>query len=138
MQLDVKFNSPLWQTLPSKIDMHLNDKHCKPFLVNSSHVLIKTSHYNCGTKSKVTRNHIIFTNTFIAREETGAGQVVSFFPDVEVAFRCTYDRKRGMFVVSTYVIQAPLSRKCNVHCVSIFQHLNFYNALSFCFSFNSK
>ena len=110
MQLDVKFNSPLWQTLPSKIDMHLNDKLCKPFLVNSSHVLIKTSHYNCGTKSEVTGNRLIFTNTFIAREETGTGQVVSFFPDVEVAFRCTYDRKKGMFVVNTYVIiHAPQS-----------------------------
>lgn len=95
MQLDVKFNSPLWQTLPSKIDMHLNDKHCKPFLVNSSHVLIKTSHYNCGTKSKVTRDHLIFTNTFIAREETGTSQVVSFLPDVKVVFRCTYDRKKA-------------------------------------------
>ena len=108
MQLNVKFNSPLWQTLPSKIDMHLNNKHCKPFLVNSSHVLIKTSHYNCGTKSKVTRDYLIFTNTFIAREETGTSQVVSFFPDVKVAFRCTYDRKKGMFVVSTYaIIYAP-------------------------------
>ena len=96
MQLEVEFNSPLWQTLPSKIDMHLNDKHCKPFLVNSSHVLIKTSHYNCGTKSKVTRDHVIFTNTFIAREETGTSQVVSFFPDVKVVFRCTYNRKKGM------------------------------------------
>lgn len=96
MQLDVKFNSPLWRTLPSKINMHLNDKHCKPLLVNSSHVLIKTSHYSCGTKSEVTEDHMIFTNTFIAREETGTDQVVSFFPDIEVAFRCTYNRKRGM------------------------------------------
>lgn len=104
IQLDVKFNSRLWQTLRSKIDMYLNDDHCKPFLVNSSHVLIKTSHYNCGTKSEVTPDHLIFTNTFIAREETGTGQVVSFFPDVEVTFRCTYDRKKGGFVVSAFVI----------------------------------
>ncbi|KAL9978550.1 hypothetical protein ACROYT_G016078 [Oculina patagonica] len=95
IQLVVRFNSHLWQTLPSKIDMHLNDEHCKPFFVNSSHVFIKTPHNGCGTKSKVTRDHVIFTNTFIAREETGAGQLVSFFPDVEVGFRCTYDRKKA-------------------------------------------
>ena len=97
MQLDVKFNLPLWRTLSSKINMHLNDDHCKPFLVNSSHVLIKTSHYSCGTKSEVTKDHLIFTNKFIAREETRTDQLVSFFPDVEVGFRCTYDRKKGTF-----------------------------------------
>ena len=94
MQLNIRLNTQLWQKLPSKIEMHLADKHCKPFFVNSSHVFIRTSHYDCGTKSKVTQDHVIFTNSFIAREETQAGQMVSYFPDVEVGFRCTYNRKK--------------------------------------------
>ncbi|XP_022782999.1 uncharacterized protein LOC111323825 [Stylophora pistillata] len=98
IELEIRFKSHLWQSLSSKLEMHLAEKYCKPFFANSSHAFIRTSHYECGTKFKVTQNHVIFTKTFIAREETGPRQLVSHIPDLEVGVRCTYNRNKILHV----------------------------------------
>lgn len=94
MQLDVKLNPNFWRRIQTKLEMHLNYKYCKPFFVNSTHVSIRTPLYGCGTKMEVIKDHVIFSNFFTMKEKTGVGQLVSFIPDVEVGFRCTYDKKR--------------------------------------------
>ena len=38
-------------------------------------------------------DHMIFSNSFMMSEEPEVGQLVSFIPDVEIKFRCTYGRK---------------------------------------------
>jgi len=43
---------------------------------------------------EVIKDHVIFSNFFMMKEKTGVSQLVSFIPDVEVGFRCTYDKKR--------------------------------------------
>ena len=93
IQLDVKLNPKIWERVQSKLEMHLIDKYCKPFYVNSTHVSIRTPLYNCGTKLEVTKDHMIFSNSFMMSEEPEVDQLVSFIPDVEVKFRCTYGRK---------------------------------------------
>ncbi|KAM7443303.1 hypothetical protein ABFA07_007943 [Porites harrisoni] len=93
IQLDVKLNPKIWERVQSKLEMHLIDKYCKPFYVNSTHVSIRTPLYNCGTKLEVTKDHMIFSNSFMMSEEPEVGQLVSFIPDAEVKFRCTYGRK---------------------------------------------
>ena len=110
IQLDVELNSKLWQKVQTKLEMHLIDKNCKPFYINKTHVYIRTSLYDCGTKLEVTKDHVTFTNSFIVREETGAGQLVSFIPDVEVDFRCIYARKNA--TRKTGITQEKANKKC--------------------------
>ena len=93
IQLDVKLNPKIWERVQSKLEMHLIDKYCKPFYVNSTHASIRTPLYNCGTNLEVTKDHMIFSNSFMMSEEPEVGQLVSFILDVEVKFRCTYGRK---------------------------------------------
>ena len=95
IQLDVKFNPQIWERVQSKLEMHLIDKYCKPFYVNSTHASIRTPLYDCGTNLEVTKDHMIFSNSFMMSEEPEVGQLVSFIPDVEVKFRCTYGRKNN-------------------------------------------
>ncbi|XP_073232789.1 uncharacterized protein [Porites lutea] len=95
IQLDVKLNPQIWERVQSKLEMHLIDKYCKPFYVNSTHASIRTPLYDCGTNLEVTKDHMIFSNSFMMSEEPEVGQLVSFIPDVEVKFRCTYSRKNN-------------------------------------------
>lgn len=78
IQLDVKLNPKIWERVQSKLEMHLIDKYCKPFYVNSTHASIRTPLYDCGTNLEVTKDHMIFSNSFMMSEEPEVGQLVSY------------------------------------------------------------
>ena len=82
---------------PGYFDMHLRDKNCRPYHVNSTHIIVKTTYGDCKTVAKTSSRDVIYRNVLKALATTLSaipGTLATRVPDVLFPFQCRFDREQ--------------------------------------------
>ena len=85
---------------PSYFKMHLLDNRCYPYLVNETHIIVKTSFRECKTMKKNSSHRITYRNVLMAFVRGPPWRVITRVPDVFFPFQCRFDHEK-MASIST-------------------------------------
>lgn len=75
-------------------DMHLIDDNCRPYHVNFTHIIVKTTYRECKTMKINSADGVIYRNTLMAFVKAQPGELVTRVPDVLFPFQCRFDDKK--------------------------------------------
>ena len=86
---------------PKYFDMHLLDNSCRPYHVNFTHIIVKTSYGDCKTEAENSSHGVTYRNILMALVRVPSGIPVTRVPDVWFPFQCRADHKKMASIPST-------------------------------------
>jgi len=93
MQLTLNRSTYPWLQ-PKYFDMHLLDNSCRPYHVNFTHIVVKTTYGNCKTVVKNSSHDVTYRNIFMAMVRTSSAKVITRVPNVWFPFQCRFDHTK--------------------------------------------
>lgn len=79
---------------PSYFNMHLLDNHCQPYIINMTHIIVKTSFKDCKTMEKNSPRRITYRNILMAFVRAPSWKVITRVPDIFFPFQCHFEREK--------------------------------------------
>ena len=79
---------------PKYFDMHLIAGNCRPYHVNFTHIIVKTTYGECKTMKRNSADGVIYRNILMAFVKAQPGELVTRVPDVLFPFQCRFDHKK--------------------------------------------
>ena len=93
--MQLTFNRSTYPWLqPKYFDMHLLDNSCRPYHVNFTHIVVKTTYGNCKTVAKNSSHDVTYRNIFMAMVRTSSAKVITRVPNVWFPFQCRFDHTK--------------------------------------------
>ena len=74
--------------------MHLIAGNCRPYHVNFTHIIVKTTYGECKTMKRNSADGVIYRNILMAFVKAQPGELVTRVPDVLFPFQCRFNHKK--------------------------------------------
>ena len=88
---------------PKYFDMHLVDNRCRPYHVNFTHIIVKTTYGNCKTVAYNSSYDVTYRNILMAFVKAPSGILITRVPDVLFPFQCRFNHKKRASISSELI-----------------------------------